>query len=111
MTVCRCSDREGVGDYAAADSGERPAAGLFHRPRTGNKDIDQPSRAWLPVRAGRDIGDADDGPKKINRVEVLTYVAALDRALHECAKRFMNLGVGRFEHLLGVANQRIQPGQ
>src|SRR5580658_950756 len=83
-------------------------SGSFQWPRTGNKDIDQPSRALLPVRAGRDIGDAYDSPKEIDRVEVLAYVAALDRPLHEGAQRFMNLGVRRFEYLLWVADQRIQ---
>jgi len=41
-------------------------------------------------------------------VEASIYVAALDRALHQSAKRFMNLGVGRFEYLLWVADERIQ---
>ena len=38
-------------------------------------------------------------PKEVNRIQVLAYVAALDRPLHQRAKRFMNLSVGRFEHL------------
>jgi hypothetical protein len=61
-----------------------------------------------PGRAGRDIGDANYSPQEINRVKVLAYIAALDRALDEGAKRFMDLSVGRLEHLLGIADERIQ---
>jgi hypothetical protein len=80
----------------------------FQWPGTQDKNLHQSPRALLPVRAGRDIGDADKSAKQIDRVNVLAYVAALDRALHECAKRFMHLGLGRLEHLLGVADERIQ---
>ncbi len=41
-------------------------------------------------------------------IKVPAYVAALDCALHERAKRFMNLGVGSLEHLFGVSHKRIQ---
>jgi AcrR family transcriptional regulator len=37
----------------------------------------------MPVRAGRHVGDANKSPK-----EILAYVAALDRALHQGANRF-----------------------
>jgi hypothetical protein len=56
------------------------------------------------------MGDTDESPEKIVRVEVLADITAVDRALHECAKRVVNSGVGRFEYLLGVADQRIQRG-
>ena len=111
--VCNCRIRPSTSVMRyipSAQAGCTRHSKLFNRPRTGNKDIDQPSRALRPVRAGRDIGDADDSPKEIERVEVLAYVAALDRALHERKKRFMNLGVGRFEYLLWVADERIQHG-
>src|SRR5579863_5637872 len=78
--------------------------------RPGDEDIHQPPGTFLPARAGGYISNTDKSPKKINRVKVLAYVTALDRALHECAKRVMYLGVGGFEHLLGVANQRIKHG-
>lgn len=59
-----------------------PASAAAARPRTSDQDIDQPSGTLLPVGASRDVGYADKGPKEINRVEVLTYVATGDRALH-----------------------------
>jgi hypothetical protein len=83
---------------------------LLHRPCTGNQDIHQPPCVLLPVGAGRDVGDANDSPKEIHWVKILAYVAALDRALHERANCFMNLWIGPFEHLLGVANKRVQHG-
>jgi hypothetical protein len=49
------------------------------RPRTGDQDIDESPRALLPVRAGRHVGDADESSKKIDWIEVLPYIAALDR--------------------------------
>jgi hypothetical protein len=36
---------------------------------------------------------------EIDRVDVLAHIAALDRPFHECANRFRNLAVRRFEHV------------
>jgi len=36
---------------------------LFGWSRTDDEDIHESSGALLPVRAGRDVGDADKGPK------------------------------------------------
>src|ERR1700733_14508545 len=83
-------------------------SGSFQWPRTQDENLHQSPRALWPVRAGSDVGHTDKSAKEIDRAKVLAYVAALDRALHECAKRFMHLGVGRLEHLLWVADQRIQ---
>ena len=60
--------------------------------RTGDEDIHRPPRALLPFRAGRHVGDADESPKEVNRVEVLAYVAVLDRARHRCTNSFPCLG-------------------
>ncbi len=62
----------------------------------------------LPVRAGRQVGDADESSKKIDWFEVLAYIAALDCPLHECANRFPNLAVGSFKHLFRIAHQPIE---
>ncbi|HTA66786.1 MAG TPA: hypothetical protein VK776_00850 [Bryobacteraceae bacterium] len=45
---------------------------------------------------------------RIDGVEVLAYVAAFDRPLHECANRFPDLRVGSFEDFLRISDQRIQ---
>src|ERR1700722_19795428 len=89
-------------------AGRAPTSRSFQWPRTQDQDLHQSARALLPVGAGRDIGNTDKGAKKIDRVKVLAYVAALGRALHECANGLMDRGVGRLEHLLGVADERIQ---
>ena len=75
---------------------------------TGDEDIDESSGALLPVRAGGDIGDADQRPQQVDRIEVLTDVAALDRALHQRANRFPDPGIGSLEHLLGISQQRVE---
>ena len=87
---------------------QRLADMSFQWPRTQNEYLHQSARALLPVRAGRHIGDADESPKKIDRIEILPYIAALDRPLHECANRFPNLAVRRFEHLFRIADQRVE---
>src|SRR5215469_7588504 len=76
-------------------------------PRASDKDIYESPGALLPVRARRHVSDADESPKKINWIQVLPYVAALDRPPHKSANRFPYLAVGRFEYLFRVANQRI----
>jgi len=81
--------------------------GLFDRARAYNEDIHQSPGALLPVRAGRHVGDADQSPKQIDWIEVLAYVAALDRALHQCTNRFIDLSVRSFEHLLWISDQNI----
>jgi hypothetical protein len=40
---------------------------ITHWPRTGDRNIDQPWCALLPIGDGRDIGDADDSPKEVDR--------------------------------------------
>ena len=55
--------------YSAADQvpglrvAPRPgASGLFGRAGTGDEDVDEPSGALLPIRAGGHVGDADQRP-------------------------------------------------
>ena len=92
----------------STDREARGAPGLFDRPRTGDEDIDQSPRALLPARAGRNIGNADQSAKEIDRVKVFTYVAAFDGAFRQRAHRFPGLCVRSFEHPLGNSNQGIQ---
>lgn len=80
----------------------------FQWPRTQNEYLHQSARALLPVRAGRHISDADESSKEIDGIEVLSYVAALDRPLHECTNRLPDLAVGRFKHLFRIADQRVE---
>ena len=86
------------------------AAEVISWPRAQDKNFHQSSRALLPVRAGRHIGDADEGPEKIDGIEILPYVAALNRALHQCANRLPDLAVGRFEHLFGSPTSALSTG-
>jgi hypothetical protein len=63
-----------------------------------------------PVALGNGTPDAirADWPTDLtawSRIKILAYVPALDRAFHERAKRFVDMGVGHLEHLLVVANQ------
>ena len=53
-------------------------------PRSEDEDLDKSFCALLPVRRGCHVGDADQSAKQIEGIEVLTYVAALDRSLHQC---------------------------
>ena len=77
---------------------EQPSSGL--RPRTGNEDIHQSPGALLPIWAGRHVGHADKSPKQIERVEVLSDVATVDRTLYQridrsldlCPRTFIQLG-------------------
>jgi len=92
---------------------EKPgsAPGLLDRPRTGDEDIDQSPRALLPVRAGRNIGNADQSAKEIDRVKVFTYVAAFDGAFRQRAHPFFpNLCVRSFEHPLGISIRVFSAG-
>src|ERR1035441_6276882 len=82
--------------------------GSLDRPRTKHEDVHKSPGALLPVRAGRHVGDADKSPKEIDWIEVLAYVAALHRALHQGTNRFPDLSVGSFEHLRGTSDERIQ---
>jgi hypothetical protein len=65
-----------------ADGSGVKSPDLFDWARTAYEDIHESPRALLPVGAGGHVGDANQGPKQIDWVEVLSYVAVLDRALH-----------------------------
>jgi hypothetical protein len=80
---------------------------LFARAGT---DDDEPSGALMPVRACGHVGDAYQRPRQVDRIQVLTDVTAFDRALHECANRFPNVGVGSLEYLLRISYQDIECG-
>jgi hypothetical protein len=88
--------------------GLRRSFQLRDRARTCDQNIDESFCALLPVRAGCYVGDADKSPKEIHWVEVLAYIAALDRTLHQGTNRFMGLSVGSCEHFLGISDQSIQ---
>ena len=64
---------------------------VLSEPRASDKDIYESPGALLPVRARRHVSDADESPKKIDRIQVLPYVAALDCSLYECANRSPDL--------------------
>jgi len=82
--------------------------GLFDGTRTDDEDIYESFCALLPVRAGRHMGHADKSPKQIHGIKVLPHVAALDRALHQRTKRFVDLIVGSCEHFFGISDQSAQ---
>src|SRR5580700_9381962 len=86
----------------------RPTSGLFGWAGTGDEDVDEPFGALLPVRAGGHVGDADQRPQQVDRIEVLADIAALNRALHQCANRFPDPGVGSLEYFLWIAQQRVE---
>ena len=67
------------------------AVDLFDGPRACDQNIHQSPGALLPVGTGRDIRHSDQSAKQINRVEVFTYIAAFDGALHQSANRFPDL--------------------
>src|SRR5579875_245285 len=81
---------------------------LLHWPGARDEDVDQPPSAFLPVRAGGYIGDADQNMKQIAGIEVVPYVAALDPTFHQIAKCLLHQSMGIFEHFVIVAEQRIQ---
>src|SRR5882724_5227956 len=81
---------------------------LLGRPRTCDEDIHQSLGTLLPVRGGRHAGDADKSPKQIEWVEVLTYVPALDCALHQSINRSLDLGSGTLIQLRGTSGECIQ---
>jgi hypothetical protein len=64
---------------------------LFGGSRTSDEDIHESPGALLPVRTRRHVGDADKGPKQIERVEISPDVAVLNRALHQRINRSLNL--------------------
>src|SRR5262249_40789283 len=49
--------------FLALSDGNR--ASSFAWPRAGDQDVHKSPSAWLPVRAGRHVGDADKSPKQI----------------------------------------------
>ncbi len=57
--------------------------GLLLRSGTGDQDVHQPLRALLPVGAGGDVRDADQGSQQIQRIQVVADVAALDGSLYQ----------------------------
>src|ERR1700683_5310793 len=93
--------RTGLTETPGLSVTPRPrASGLPGWARTGDEDVDESSGALLPVRTGGHVRDADQCPQQINRIEVLTDVTAFYRALHQCANRFPDPGVGSLEHFL-----------
>jgi hypothetical protein len=54
------------------------------------------------------MGDADERPKQIERVEIASYITALDCALCQRVNRSPDLTAGTFIQLQGASNQRIQ---
>ena len=78
------------------------------RPRTSYQDVHKSPRVLVPFRIGRHAGDADKSPQQIDRIQVLAYVAALHRALHQGPNRFPDLCVGSFEQLRGTSGERMQ---
>ena len=79
-------------------------------PGAQDENLHQSTRASLPVGAGRHVGDADESPKKIDRIEVLAYIAALDCPLHERANRFPDLAVRRFDTFFGSPTSALSTG-
>src|SRR6266404_2725612 len=80
---------------------------LFDWPRTCDENVHKSLGALLPVGAGGDIRHANQRAEQINRVEVFSYVAALDGALYQRPNRIPNLSVGGFENLGSCAEQGI----
>jgi hypothetical protein len=76
---------------------------LFGWAGADGEDVGEPSGALLPVRAGGHVGDADQRPQQVDRIEVLTDVTAFYRALDERANRIPNAGVGSLEYLLRIS--------
>jgi len=77
-------------------------------PRTGDEDVHQSPGALLPVRGGRNIGDADKCSKQVEWVEIFTYVAALDCALHQRINCSLDLSARTFIQFRVTSNERIQ---
>ena len=56
------------------------------------------------------MGDADERPQQIERVEIFTDIAALDRALHQRVDGSLNLAVGTFVELRGPPTSVFSAG-
>jgi len=54
------------------------------------------------------MGNAYERPKRIERVEIASYITALDGALCQRVDRSLDLTAGAFLQLRGASNQRIQ---
>src|SRR5580692_9949760 len=50
---------------------------LLHWPRTFDQDVHESPGAFLPVRSGRHVGDANQRAKQVEWLKVFAYVAAL----------------------------------
>jgi hypothetical protein len=50
---------------------------------------------------------ADERPKRIERVEIASYITALGGALYQRVDRSLDLTAGTFIQLRGASNQRI----
>ena len=75
----------------ACDEARKPRLALLDWPRTRDEDIHKSPGAFLPVRAGRYVRDADQRAKQIEWLQISAYVSALDCALHQRINRSLNL--------------------
>src|SRR5258708_5967516 len=99
--------------YGAQNIGAPPAQSerellTFDWPRTRDENIHKSSGALLPVRAEGHVGDSDQSAKKIEWLEVSTYVAARDGALDQRIDRSLDLSTRTFIQLGGASDEGIQ---
>src|ERR1700722_4921520 len=95
--------------YASKAQLENTFPVLFGWTRAGDKDIHQSLRALRPVRAGTHAaGDADERTKQVEGLDVLAYIAALDRPLHQRIDRAADLSARTFVQLRGATSIGVQ---
>ena len=68
------------GDYHIPRS---PQERLFDRPRTGDENLHQPPGALLPVRVGRQVGDADQRAAMLKLYTIYSPPNHPDETVHK----------------------------